>query len=85
MKQTNKENKALALWKRWFEYSGDPWHESNYGLDISCLFCGEDQPKHEPDCVYVAAKKLACEHERLNDYEDACLVCGTIYVDGKWQ
>ena len=57
--ERGEEDKALALWKRWFAWGGDnPWHESNYGLDISCLFCGEDQPNHEPDCVYVAAKEL---------------------------
>ena len=57
MKQTNKENEALALWKRWFAWSGEPWEDVVEGF-TACFFCDEDQPKHEPDCVYVAAKEL---------------------------
>ena len=24
-----------------------------------------------------------CEHERLNDHEDACLDCGAVYIPGE--
>ena len=33
----------------------------------------------------AAAYKIGCQHERLNDNEDACLDCGAVFVDGKWQ
>lgn len=55
--ERGEEDKALALWKRWFEWrGGDPW-EAVGGL-IICIFCGEDRPNHEPDCIFVAAKEL---------------------------
>lgn len=52
-----KEENALELWKRWFEFSGDPW-ESIDVFEDCCFFCCGDRPDHELDCVYVAAKKL---------------------------
>lgn len=53
------EGKALALWKQWFEDSGYPWETTDWsGLDNFCFFCGERQPKHELDCVYIAAREL---------------------------
>ena len=30
-------------------------------------------------------KKEACEHDRLNDYGDACLDCHSVYLEGQWQ
>lgn len=53
------ENKALTLWKRWFEWSGMPWESSDWSeFGWYCFFCGEEEPNHKQDCVYVAAKRL---------------------------
>jgi len=55
----SEEDKALGLWRRLLEWIGDyPWQESNYDLDSTCFFCGEDYPEHKSNCVYLAAKKL---------------------------
>ena len=37
------------------------------------------------DELSAAADKIGCQHECLNDHEDACLDCGAVFVDGKWQ
>jgi hypothetical protein len=47
---------ALDLWRRWFAWSGDPWDRDE--VYQSCIFCGHDKLQHEPDCIWVAAKKL---------------------------
>ena len=31
------------------------------------------------------ARYWQCKHERLNDHGDACLDCGSVQIDGKWQ
>lgn len=46
---------GIGLWQRWLKEHGDPWIEY---VTVDCFFCGEEQPNHKEDCVYVAAKEL---------------------------
>lgn len=35
--------------------------------------------------VGTPAHDETCDHDRLNDHGDACLGCGAVFFDGKWQ
>lgn len=54
---------AIELWKRWFDWSGNPWEVNSNG-DECCFFCGELKPNHEVDCVYTIAKELVSLDEK---------------------
>ena len=65
----DKVQRALALWKRWFEESpwsnggNYPWlpYRGGQGYQI-CFFCDAEKDRsHEPDCIYLAAKELVAE------------------------
>jgi hypothetical protein len=58
MVDKKEEEGALELWRRWFEFSGDPWESAGFWGTDFCFFCREDHPNHKPDCVYIAAKEL---------------------------
>ena len=50
-------NIALQLWKRWFEFSGEPFEID--GAYQYCFFCRNDKSEgHDKECVYVAACEL---------------------------
>ncbi len=53
---------AIELWKRWFDTDGNPWYQDDYGRDW-CFFCGEQQPTHLDDCVFIDASKLIEENK----------------------
>lgn len=55
---------AVELWKRWFDWSGDPWVSGDGWITEDCFFCGEDKPNHEPHCVYITAKELVSLDEK---------------------
>lgn len=57
-----KTETALDLWRRWLEWSGNPYLVYNGRWEEECFFClNTKEEGHEPDCVFVAAKKLAEE------------------------
>jgi hypothetical protein len=55
---------ALNLWRRWFEWSGEPVYYRDGVWPGECYFCGEEEKigqkgiKHSDSCVWVLAKKL---------------------------
>ncbi len=52
------EEKALALWKRYFDEIDCPY-ERLEDLQSICFFCTEDEEEpHEKDCIYILAKEL---------------------------
>ena len=53
-------NPWRELWVEWFDFSGDPWEEGEWGGEKACFFC-TGAPGHEPDCVYLKAKRLLDE------------------------
>lgn len=59
-----KEDRALSLWKEWFDYNGIPWERDADNWDSSCFFCGKGHPEHEGNCVFIRAKKLIEEKGR---------------------
>jgi len=62
------DEKALVLWRRWFEYSGDPYEgPDDYG-DRCCFFCGNERHiGHAADCIYLQAKMLIKPLAEEND------------------
>jgi hypothetical protein len=63
---SSKTEKALELWKQFFEGNNDPWTYDDFG--IYCFFCGKKQhwsnDHHTSDCIWAEAKKLVEEeHE----------------------
>jgi len=53
------EDKALELWRRWFDFSGDPYEADVDAIELWCFFCGKNKDDgHASDCVYVQAAKL---------------------------
>ena len=62
MTDKTKAEQALELWREWFVEDGCPTYAGECGGDISCFFCGEwsfgEEDCHEPDCIFVRAKKL---------------------------
>lgn len=52
------EEKALELWREFFERDNDPFVVQTYwGEDLQCYFC-DGKPDHKPDCIYIRAKAL---------------------------
>ena len=64
-------NRALQLWLRWFEQDGAPYIKDgeDMGYDDYCFFCGENEPEHEPDCIYLEAEKLVQEAQNEAEQE----------------
>jgi hypothetical protein len=55
------EEEALELWREYFLKGIDPLGEDVVGYCFFCLaevYSGWGDDKHEPDCIYVRAKKL---------------------------
>ena len=50
-------DKGLKIWQEWFEWSGDPWQNDDYG-NTFCFFCGEGIPNHLESCAFVKAQEL---------------------------
>lgn len=61
---------AIELWKRWFDWSGDPWVDASEFGRVYCFFCGENHPNHEPHCVFVTAQKLVALDEKGIEWTD---------------
>ena len=51
------EEKALELWRHFFDEHDAPWETNDYGQTY-CFFCAADHPDHHSNCIYVAAAKL---------------------------
>jgi hypothetical protein len=47
---------GLELWKEFIEFS--PFAAGPDNWTSFCFFCGEEVPNHEPDCIFLKAKKL---------------------------
>ena len=60
-----KMDEGLKIWQEWFEWSGDPWVDDDYG-NTDCFFCGEDKPSHMPSCVFVKAQALCLPNNACN-------------------
>lgn len=49
---------AMELWKRLFDWTGNPFVVGNHTWQRVCYFCGENKPKHELHCIWLKAKGL---------------------------
>jgi len=57
LNSSDKDNRALLLWREWFDDNGDPWEANGYG--IWCKFCGNNEKNgHESSCVFPKAREL---------------------------
>ncbi len=61
------EDTALQLWREFFGERGRGSYFDSPCGDAECFFCGEsiynEEEGHDPDCVYIRAKKLLEERE----------------------
>jgi hypothetical protein len=53
----NEMDEGLKIWQEWFEWSGEPWVDDDYG-NTDCFFCGEGKPNHMLSCAFVKAQAL---------------------------
>lgn len=60
-----KMDEALNIWREWFEWSGNPWVEDDYGK-TNCFFCGETEPNHAPSCAFIKAQTLCLPNKDIN-------------------
>jgi hypothetical protein len=49
---------AMELWKRVFDWTGNPFIVGNHTWQRVCFFCGGDKPNHVSGCVWPKAKEL---------------------------
>lgn len=54
---------AIELWKRWFDWRGNPYIKVG-GMPTVCFFCDAIRPDHNVNCVYVTAEKLVALDEK---------------------
>lgn len=53
------EKDALELWRRWFEFSGDPYVMDTDAIDKWCFFCRNSEDEgHAGNCIYIDATNL---------------------------
>ena len=57
---------GLKLWEEWFEYNGSPWIPIEDHWDYICFFCGESEPTHTSECVFVKAQSLIISQQEEN-------------------
>ncbi len=55
---------AMELWKRVFDWTGDPFVEQCNYTDLCCFFCSNESPNHAPGCVWPKAEKLVKADEK---------------------
>lgn len=84
--QTEKNTKALRLWRRlWKDFKGIFWDKSG---QPTCYFCGA-YIDHKADCIYFEIKDLLgegwiaeeCSHSEVKTGTWICNVCGVSVLD----
>ena len=53
-------NPWRELWVEWFDFSGDPWRDGEWGGGKACFFC-TSAAEHESGCIYLKVKRLLDE------------------------